>query len=253
MESKANSASMDYTNDFQDDFCYTSLGAIHFRHHAGPKQKIIFLHGIGSTTKQWQRFVGFLPDDLDVYLVDLLGHGESDAPDVDYTVSMQFQALREFISMQNNGDSYIFGHSYGGWIAAYYATQPYTCKGLILEDCAGLMENFEEMIATGLRKHQEEMMKSVMKLNNNKEYVMKSAIYTNFEEDRLTTEDLAKIRVPTLILWGSNDIMINPKFAKVLQSKIKGSRLEIIDNSGHEPHYEHPEKVKEILLNFIKY
>jgi pimeloyl-ACP methyl ester carboxylesterase len=253
MGSRTNSALMDYTNDFQDDFCYTSLGAIHFKHHVGTKQKLIFLPAIGSTTRQWQTFVKHLPDDLEIYLVDLLGHGESDAPDVDYTVSTQFQVLREFISMQNNGDSYIFGHSYGGWIAAYYATQPYTCKGIILEDCAGLKENFDEMIATGLARHQEEMMKAVMKVNNNKEHVMRSAIYANFEDDRLTSDDLAKIKVPTLIIWGANDNIVNQKYSKIFQNKIRGSKLEIIDGAGHEPHYEKPETVKDILLNFIKY
>ena len=125
---------MDYDKDFEDGFEYTSMGALHFMHHPGTKEKIIFLHGMGANTKVWSKLVQFLPDGLDVFLIDLLGHGKSDAPEMDYTVSNQFQALREFIAAQNNGNSFIFGHSYGGWIAAYYASQPYTCKGIILED-----------------------------------------------------------------------------------------------------------------------
>ena len=111
---------MKYLNcdDFEDGFSYTSPGALHFKRHPGTKEKIIFIHSLGGKTRDWKRLMDFLPDDLDVYLIDLLGHGESDAPEMDYTIHAQFQAFREFIALQNNGDSYIFGHSYGGWVAA---------------------------------------------------------------------------------------------------------------------------------------
>ena len=245
---------MDYYKDFEDEYSYTSAGALHFKHHRGTKQKIIFLHGLGGTTLVWERLMEVMPDDLDVYLIDLLGHGESDAPDVDYTISLQFQGLREFISLQNNGDSFIFGHSYGGWVAAYYATQPYTCKGIMLEDAAGLKENFDEIMASGrIDEYRGRMMGEVMGLNGNKEHVMRSILYSNFEEDRLTTEMLANVRVPTLILWGTHDMTIDPKYAAVFHGKIRGSRLEMVDGAGHEPHYERPEIVKNAILSFIGY
>ena len=245
---------MDYYKDFEDKFSYTSQGAIHFKHHQGTKQKLIFLHGLGSTTLEWERLAKYLPDDLDVHLLDLLGHGESDAPDIDYTVSVQFQALREFISLQNNGDSFLFGHSYGGWVAAYYATQPYTCKGLILEDAVGLQENFDDMASDGsMEEKKEELLKEALGMNNNKEYVMKSIIYSNFEEDRLTSDMLSNIKVPTLILWGAQDTLIDPKYANVFQSKIKGSTVKIIENADHEPHYDQPEIVRDAILSFIGY
>src|ERR1700719_471209 len=137
---------MDYERDFEEGYEYTSLGTLHFRRHPGPKEKIIFLHGIGSNMRTYKRLMEFLPAELDIFLLDLLGHGESDAPQIDYTISSQFQALREFISLQNNGDSFIFGHSYGGWIAAYYASQATTCKGIILEDSAGAKPFFDDLL-----------------------------------------------------------------------------------------------------------
>jgi pimeloyl-ACP methyl ester carboxylesterase len=245
---------MDYDTDFEDDYCYTSLGAIHFKHHSGNKAKLIFLHGLGGTTQVWERLMGIMPADIDVYLVDLLGHGGSDAPDVDYTISVQFQVLREFIAIQNNGDSYIFGNSYGGWVAAYYASQPCTSKGIILEDAAGLKENFDEINGSNqIDFYRKSMLKQLLEINNNKEYVIKSILYNNFDEDRLTTEMLSEINTRALILWGAQDALISPKYADIFRKKIKNSEMVIIDGAGHEPHYEQPEKTMEELLKFIGY
>ncbi len=244
---------MDYNKDFEDGFEYTSMGALHFMHHPGEGKKMIFLHGMGASTRAWTRLIQFLPDDLDIFLVDLLGHGESDAPtDIEYTVSNQFQALREFIALQNNGDSFIFGHSYGAWVAAYYASQPCGCKGIILEDAAGLKENFDNITANGAAEFKEMMLKQVLATKGNKDYVFNSIIDSDFKEDQLTQELLSAIKVPTKIIWGSNDASVDISYAKIFNQKIKGSILEVIDGAGHDPHFTNPEDVCKIILDFIK-
>ena len=166
---------MDYEKDFLDMYGNTSLGNIHYRHHGGAGEKIIFLHGFGMDTRVWSRLVEYLPDELDITLVDLLGYGLSDAPDVDYTVSTQFQILKEFIALKNNQKGYIFGHSYGGWIAAYYAAQPNTCKGIILEDAAGLKSYFDSITDMSMAEDYKEMqIKNAMRLNSNRVHVIKA-------------------------------------------------------------------------------
>ncbi len=243
---------MDY-DAFEDGFSYTSLGAIHFKHHPGSGEKMIFLHGLGGTTRAWKRLMEHMPEDLDIYLIDLLGHGESDAPEIDYTVSAQFQVLREFISLNNNGDSYIVGHSYGGWVAAYYATQPYTCKGLVLEDIAGLKDEHDEVRASG---QAEAMVDKAMRTamgEGNKEYVIKgilSAFYTETEE-QLTTQSLSKIKSRALIIWGAQDSVFPVKYGKALQGKIKDASLVVIENADHDVNYEQPEAVARAILDFI--
>jgi pimeloyl-ACP methyl ester carboxylesterase len=245
---------MDYDKDFEDGFVYTSLGAIHYLHHPGTKEKIIFLHGLGSSTKAWTKLIPFLPDELDVFLIDLLGHGESDAPELEYTISNQFQALREFIAQQNNGDSYIFGHSYGGWIAAYYASQPCSSKGIILEDSAGLKEQFDQIKQSGKEvDYRADLFRSMMMLANNKEYVFKSILESNFAgEDQLTNEVLSKIKIQTKLIWGSDDKMVDKSYAPMFQNEIKGSSLEIINGAGHDPHYTNPKEVSDIILKFMR-
>lgn len=245
---------MNYDRDFEDGFEYTSLGALHYLHHPGAKEKMIFLHGVGSSTKAWKKFVQYLPNELDVFLIDLLGHGESDAPEIEYNISSQFQSLREFIAKQNNGDSYIFGHSYGGWIAAYYASQPCTSKGIILEDSAGLKEQFDLIKQSGKEKeYRDSMIRSVMMVSGNKEYVFKSMLEADFNgEDELTKEVLSAITTRTAIINGSDDQLVPKEYAQIFHERIKGSSISIINGAGHEPHYTNPEEVAEIMMKFIR-
>ena len=215
---------MDYSEDFEDGFEYTSLGALHYRYHPGTGTKLIFLHGVGGSTRVWMKLMQVMPDNLDISLIDLLGHGESDAPHIDYTISNQFQALREFMSLRNNGDSYLFGHSYGGWIAAYYASQPYTCKGIILEDAAGLKESFDHLQdSQRITEYKEGMLRTTMQTNNNKDYVIKSILDSDFGEDQLTGELLSLIKSPTKIIWGSEDKVLEKSYANIFQKGIAGS------------------------------
>lgn len=244
---------MDYEKDFEDGYEHTSVCALHFRHHPGTREKIIFLHGIGSNTKAWKRLMEYLPSELDIFLIDLLGHGESDAPQIDYTISTQFQALREFIAMQNNGDSYLFGHSYGGWIAAYYASQPTGCKGIMLEDCAGEKEFFDELLKSGNKdKYNENLLNLAMMVSGNKEYVLKSIIELGTTEDQLDHNLLSQINTRTMIIWGGDDKVLDPKYAQILSEEIKGSTLKIINGAGHDPHFTNAKEISDLIMLFIR-
>jgi len=47
--------------------------------------------------------------------------------------------------------------------------------------------------------------------------------------------DLARVAVPTLVLHGSNDLIIPIEAAKALASGIPGAELVVIDDAGHVP------------------
>jgi pimeloyl-ACP methyl ester carboxylesterase len=242
---------MDYEKDFEDGFEQTSMGAIHYMRHRASGNKLIFLHGFGGSTRSWKRFMGYLSDDLDITLIDLLGHGKSDAPQTDYSVSMHFQVLREFIALQNNGDSFIFGHSYGGWVAAYYATQPCTCKGIILEAPAGIEEMFDDIVAAGKEdEFRTETLRMAHELTN-KEWVMKSMLESSLREDQLTADMLKMIKTPALILWGGEDDLLDKKYGVLFNERIRGSRLEIIHGADHFAHFSDPGDVAESLKRFM--
>ncbi|MDE1825939.1 MAG: alpha/beta hydrolase [Candidatus Micrarchaeota archaeon] len=242
---------MDYDKDFEEGYTASSLGNIHYMRHRSEGKKLIFLHGLGGTTKAWARLMRFMPEDLDISLLDMLGHGKSAAPeDINYTISEQVQVLQEFVSDQNNGSSCIVGHSYGGWVAAYYASYPYPSSSFVLEDCAGLAGNLRPDLDEQGREEKMERLVQTLLMLGNKEYVMRSIIDASLKE-QLTVEVLSRIKKPTLIVWGSRDDTVNPEYASIFNREIKGSRVEIVEGASHEPHYTNAQEFAQKIIGFI--
>lgn len=239
---------MDIENDFEDSYFSTKYGNMHYKHHKGSAQTIIFLHGFAASVKSWTRLVNYLPSSLDIYLIDLLGHGQSDAPDIDYTLHMHYEALLKFIRNNIDAAPFLFGHSYGGWLAAYYSSIN-TVKGLILEDSAGLREFIDERHQSN-PEYREAMIKDALALNP-REHVLRSMLHADNSKTQLDSKALAKIDCKCLIIWGSEDATVGLKYSDQFNKEIKGSSLQIIVGAKHTPHYSRPEEVARILINFI--
>jgi len=60
-------------------------------------------------------------------------------------------------------------------------------------------------------------------------------------------------RQPTLLLWGAQDRLPlhTPAYARELQARVPGARLELVDDAGHLPQVEQPERVAEAMLAFM--
>lgn len=67
----------------------------------------------------------------------------------------------------------------------------------------------------------------------------------------LSDADLAKIKAPTQIIWGTNDPLGGSDVAKRVAGAIPDSRLEILD-AGHGPWFGHPEQVAKFISEFAR-
>ncbi len=65
------------------------------------------------------------------------------------------------------------------------------------------------------------------------------------------TSRLKKIKSKTLILWGQNDDWINVKFAQKFKTMIKGSKVFIMNETGHIPMEERPFESLKIVEEFL--
>ena len=63
--------------------------------------------------------------------------------------------------------------------------------------------------------------------------------------------DLPKIMVPTLLVWGLNDTITPPMVAYEFNRLIPHSELRFIDKCCHAPMMEHPDKFNEIVEEFL--
>lgn len=246
---------MDYLSDFDGAYVKTRLGKVYCKKHfeGNDKKSILLLHGFGGTTKNWTRLVSNMPEGFNVYMLDLLGHGMSEAPEIEYRIDQQEAAVAEAVSSLGIKNVYLCGHSYGGWVAALYAIRKRRMGGLMLIDAAGLESYFKEVdMNTRIgQKKRKEILDKVSVFNAGRMEVMERIAESNMLEEHITAEELKNINSPTLIIWGENDDIIDRRFAEEFRDGIQGSRLFIIKGAKHNPHYTHPKEVAGLLLKFI--
>ena len=236
----------------EEGFIKTDFGNMYFKHNESKDQhiKIIMIHGLGGTTKSFAKLIDNLPNDIDIYLIDLLGHGNSDKPKIKYSIDIQVTALSQFIEKTKYSNFYLLGHSYGGFVALKYLLNFGTekIKALILEDSAGLKEYYD--LVTKDKKFINNRLNDPFHSKSSSKFIMRN-ILSNLKNEGLT--DLSYVDKPVLIIWGKKDAVIKPYFANKFKSKLKNSKLKIIENAEHIPHYSHFNQVSTILLKFIKY
>jgi pimeloyl-ACP methyl ester carboxylesterase len=62
---------------------------------------------------------------------------------------------------------------------------------------------------------------------------------------------LARVTVPTLLLWGSRDTVANPALAERFARDIPDARVQVIEGAGHAPMTEMPEETAAAILAFL--
>ena len=239
---------------------------------AGSGQPILILHGWGGSSGSWIRAQEILSKrGYKVICPDFPGFGKSKTPLCPWSVTDYANWVAEFANSQNLDNFFVIAHSFGGRVAIRFATlYPERLKSLILCASAGIKpksgfktrliyrlskignaiftprhlvrfrDGARNLFYVFLRHH------DYVKANS----VMKETIKKVLDEDLL--DDLPKIKTKTLIVWGSADRLVPVKYAHIFQEKIANSQLEILPYIGHSPHLEVPEKLSEIVLNFLR-
>lgn len=64
-------------------------------------------------------------------------------------------------------------------------------------------------------------------------------------------DELHRIRVPTMISTGEHDMAGTPRMAKLMQERIRDSRLHILPGLRHSLLIEAPKRIKGLLLEFF--
>jgi pimeloyl-ACP methyl ester carboxylesterase len=65
-------------------------------------------------------------------------------------------------------------------------------------------------------------------------------------------EDIARITVPTLVLWTDKNPFHGPDAGERLAQLIPGAQYYLMRDAGHWPQWEHPEEHDEVVIRFLK-
>ena len=74
---------------------------------------------------------------------------------------------------------------------------------------------------------------------------------SGFLRDFDLRSELARITVPTLILAGRHDWICPPEFSQEIHRLIKGSKLEIFENSSHSIRNDEPDRMRDAITGFL--
>lgn len=253
---------------------------------------IIFVHGLGSYLRAWQKNISGLKNHYRCIAIDLPGYGKSSKET--HTGKMDFYAdvIHEFASKLGINEYAIAGHSMGGQIALVAAIKyPIEVSELLLVAPAGFEEFHpgqkqwfrEVMTVDGVAKTSNHQIRTNVYANfynmpEDAEFMItdriavkgaedfKNYCYTVVQSvkgmvDQPVIDHLHKIKQRTLIIFGEHDQLIpnrylNPGFSREVAEKghkrLKKSELIMIDKCGHFAQFEKPEEVNSAIRNFLR-
>lgn len=178
--------------------------------------------------------------------------------------------VQDFIDFKGYDKVNLLGNSLGGHVALVIsAKRPEKVNSMILTGSSGLYENalgstfprredrnfikqkvevtfFDPAQAT------EELVDECFEIVNNRSKAVrilalaKSAIRHNMGKE------LPNMKMPTCLIWGKNDTITPPEVAEEFHELIENSDLFWIDQCGHAPMMEQPEKFNSILEGWLE-
>ncbi len=105
---------------------------IHYE-SAGEGPSLVFIHGLGSSTRDWEKQVAFFSSRYRVVTFDCRGHGQSDKPRGPYSVPMFAEDAAGLIKSLGIAPAHIVGLSMGGMIAFQLAvSEPDLVKTMVI-------------------------------------------------------------------------------------------------------------------------
>jgi 2-hydroxy-6-oxonona-2,4-dienedioate hydrolase len=100
---------------------------------AGAGEPLIFLHGIGGHAEAYAKNIAAHAKHYHVYSLDMIGHGLTDGPDIEYNLQTFVDHLGNFIDTIGAKQILISGESLGAMVGTLYAIQnPKRVRKLVL-------------------------------------------------------------------------------------------------------------------------
>jgi pimeloyl-ACP methyl ester carboxylesterase len=232
----------------------------------GEGEPLLLLHGLFGALSNFMDLIEHFRQSYKV-VVPMLPLFELDI--FHTTVGGLERHVHRFIETMGYHDIHLMGNSLGGHVALVHVLKhPERIKSLILTGSSGLFENGmgdtypkrgdydyikkkTEMTFYDPATATKELVDEVFEITNNRLKVIKIIALAKSAIRNNLGEELSKIKQPTLLIWGNNDIITPPFVGEEFQKLIPNSELYFIDKCGHAPMMEVPEEFNKILERFL--
>lgn len=116
--------------DYASRFVTVKGAKMHYI-ETGQGEPVLFIHGMPTSSYLWRNIIPKLADKAHCVALDLIGMGESDKPDIDYTVNDHISYVECFIEALGLRNITLVMHGWGSVIGFDYARRhPKNIKAL---------------------------------------------------------------------------------------------------------------------------
>ncbi|MEJ2890721.1 alpha/beta fold hydrolase [Actinomycetospora aeridis] len=258
---------------------------------AGSGPVVLLIHGIGDDSSTWGPLLDDLARDHTVLAPDLLGHGGSDKPRGDYSVAAYANGMRDLLGVLDIDRATLVGHSLGGGVAMQFAYQyPEHTERIVLVGAGGVAQGVSPALRAaslpgaqlalgmlglpGVRAPTAAVMWALTRLDHplgrdaedlvrivdalpdatsRNAFLRTLRAVVDWRGQVVTMLDRCYLTagMPTLLLWGSDDMIVPVEHARTAHEAMPGSRLAVFDGAGHFPFHTHPDAVLSTLRAFL--
>jgi pimeloyl-ACP methyl ester carboxylesterase len=235
----------------------------------GAGSPMLFLHG-GGGLGIWLPAMAKLAKTFDVIAPEHPGFGSSDTPEWLDTIADLANFYLDFLDQLDLTGVHLVGSSLGGWVAAELAVRNSTrLASLTLVGSAGIHVKDVKQVDTFLSNEQQrirdlfydqELAEAVIASSERPEQedaALKNRMITAKLSWQPRSHDpnlrkwLHRIKVPTLLVWGANDLLFPQEYAFVYQQLIPNAKAVVLPECGHLPHVEKGDAFAAELESFI--
>jgi len=227
---------------------------------------LLLTHGYSATLSMWDPQVSALANRYRVLRWDMRGHGASDSPDDPdaYTHTATVGDMAAVLDAAGVDRAVIGGLSLGGFLSLeFHLAHPGRVRALVLCDTGpgykkdDARESWNRYAESFARKYEENGLDALgssaevrAARHRSAAGLARAACGILVQRDARVIESLPAIRVPTLLVVGSED---KPFLAgmRYMADKIAGSVHAIIDGAGHAPNLEKPVEFNAVLARFL--
>ncbi len=239
-------------------------------------EPVLLLHGFTSSKENWLLMLPFLMQRYRLYVLDLPAWGESQfIHGLSYTLDRQAERVAEWARRSIGAPAHVVGSSMGGAIAGLMAARHASLvASLTLMNAAGMhgerSSPFEQGLAEGrnglLAGRLSEviaLLESTMERNRSSlALALAPMMYGQFTSRRTLNlhlfahmietpqVQLEGIQVPTLVLWGEQDRILDASSAAAFKAAIPHAVVKILSGVGHLPMVEVPGVTARRLRHF---
>jgi|Tabmets5t2r1_1033131.scaffolds.fasta_scaffold08344_3 pimeloyl-ACP methyl ester carboxylesterase len=246
---------------------------------SGAGTPLVLLHAFPLDGRMWAPQVDALAGTYQVIVPDLRGFGAAKDQAVEEAgMALLADDVARLLDDRGLDRVVLGGLSLGGYVAlALMARHPDRVSGLVLLDTKATADGdqaredrlkmADRVLAEGVdfvpevmlpkllgettREHRPEVVEKVAALIRGQAPEAIAGAQRGMAARPATTDVLATIGVPTLVVTGEEDAVTGPEIGRELAAAIPGARFLLVEEAGHLANLEQPEIVNEALLDFL--